>query len=322
MTIPFKRPMLAASLLPSNVEHTDLLVLKAMQELYRKIPGARAATIKEDGIRGLCFNKLASRVLYKIPNLSLQKRAENKPRGLDVELCADGLPYTKIESIVMSEEHPDSDKIKFHIIDLWDKGEGIPYIGRIGRANDLCKYMPDVVPSNPAICPTAESLFLFLKECEADGKEGICWRLPDSKYVQKNTLDNRSTLAEQYLLKFSRYLRMELLIVGFKEQEENGNADKRNPLGKMKRTTNKDLMYGKNTLGSFVCQHPDGYTVDVGTGVELTADLRKEIWDNRDAYYRHPLTVKYKPFGMKDKLRSPIALMEDFKFVGKREKGF
>jgi len=136
------------------------------------------------------------------------------------------------------------------------------------------------------------------------------FRLNDSPYKQ-----GRSTLKEQYLVKLARFSRTELTIVGFEEQQENGNPDLHNAVGYMKRQTCADGMVGKNTLGAFICTDDKGQRVKVGTGVGLTDKLRKEIWDNRDCYANKQITVKFKSHGMKDVLRHPI-------FVGFREQGY
>jgi hypothetical protein len=60
--------------MPSGVEHSDINILKAIQELYRLKPGLRIATTKLDGIRGMCFGQLGSRVLKLIPNKVLQEK--------------------------------------------------------------------------------------------------------------------------------------------------------------------------------------------------------------------------------------------------------
>ena len=64
MTI-FHRPMLAASLLPPSVDHSDENILAAMAKLRYPV----LATIKKDGIRALRMNgTLLSRTLKPIPN--------------------------------------------------------------------------------------------------------------------------------------------------------------------------------------------------------------------------------------------------------------
>jgi ATP-dependent DNA ligase len=199
-----------------------------------------------------------------------------------------------------------TDTIQFHVLDWY--GKDTTYNQRIFDAYTACKDIPSARCEYPSTCDNAKELFNFLLRFEGHG-EGICFRTPDSPYKQ-----GRSTLKEQYLVKLARFSRTELTIVGFEEQQENGNPDLYNEVGYMKRQTYADGMIGKNTLGAFICTDAKGQRVKVGSGVGLTDKLRKEIWDNRDCYYDKQITVKFKSYGMKDVLRHPI-------FVGFREKG-
>jgi DNA ligase-1 len=306
--VVFNRPMLACSLLKPKDKHDDLTILKRMQEAYRDIPGARVATFKEDGIRGVVLGDLASRSMKKIPNLELQARSKNKPYGLDCELANRELDYNIVQSIVMDAIDPRSVEIKFHIIDMWDGGKGVPYVERLEIAKFLCRDLPDVIPAEPVVCPTAESLFLYFKEVEQEKGEGICWRLPDSKYVQKDTKDNRSTWNEQYLLKLCRFMRAEATVIGFIEEMLNTNAPAPDFLGRMKRPTYKDGMVGKHTLGALLVRNQAGLVFPVSG---FTDKLAAEIWDNQEAWLNTTIVYKSKTHGVKVKPRSPI-------YVGKR----
>ena len=307
----FDKPMLACALLKPTDPHDDATILRTIQSLWRKKPGNRIATLKKDGIRGIVLGDLASRTLNKIPNGHLQSLSKSLPYGLDTELADLTLPYDQIESIVMSREHPDSYRIQFHIIDYWDEGKGIPYTERLAIAKHECQHFPCVVSSEPVECHTPEELFLFFKQCEQEEGEGICWRFPDSKYVQKGTTDNRSTLNEQYLIKLARFTRAEVTVIGFEEQQFNANPEKRNALGKMDRSSFKVGMIGKGVLGAFIVRNAAGLEFRIGTGVGLTDAKRAEIWDNQDKWLGETIVYKSKAHGTKLKPRSPI-------YVGKR----
>ena len=321
--------MLAASLLPSNVEHTDENILAAMQKLRYPV----LASLKKDGIRCIKLGELASRTLKRIPNLSIQKRGEKLPAYFDCELWNPELSYDEIESIVMSREHPNSDKTEFHIIDTISNKR---YDDRIfDYPFELIRDNKDIKLPILRHCETAQSLLNFFIQCEQQEGEGICFRTPDSPYKM-----GRSTLKEQYLVKLSRYIRTEVKIIGFTEQMLNSNPEKRSPIGMMARRKTIAGSVGKNTLGAFVvqdttkpslecvgktglltnfnCEYCKGthfMVFDVGTGVKLTNERRKEIWDNRDCYFGKTITVKHKPIGQKNKLRHPI-------FVGFRTEGY
>jgi len=297
-------PMSAASLLPPNVEHTDDNILEAMSCLRYPV----LCSTKLDGIRAIRANgTLLSKRLKPIPNKSIRDRSMVLPGGYDMELYNPFLSYSGIESIVMSRKHKDSDLIQFHVLDNFSL-EKITYEQRIRSINkDVgCWHEPPFIFEHPIYIFTPQVLLSRLLTIEASGGEGICFRDPNGLYTQKGTVDNRSTLKEQTLVKFARYLRTELLIIGFEEQMENVNPTNHNALGAMDRSSHQDNMIPKNTLGAFICQHPDGYTVNVGTGVGLTNQLRKRIWMNQDKYLGKFIVGKHKPVGQKDKLRHPI----------------
>ena len=294
--------MLAASLLSPSTVHSDENILAAMNKLRYPV----LATLKIDGVRALRMNgTLLSRTLKAIPNKSIRERSLILPGGFDMELYNPELSYNQIQSIVMSEEHPDSDKIQFHVLDWFGKEGG--YWERCSAIRHHQQDLSFVAPGHNEF-HTGYSLLQWFLACENEG-EGICFRTPQSIYKQ-----GRSTLKEQYLVKLARFSRTEVTIVGFEEQQENGNPDLYNEVGYMKRQTCADGLIGKNTLGAFICTDANGQRVKVGSGVGLTDKLRKEIWDNRDCYANKQITVKFKAHGMKDVLRHPI-------FVGFREKG-
>lgn len=326
----FKRPMLACSLLPPNIEHTDENILAAMQKLKYPV----LATLKKDGIRAIKLNDLVSRTLKLIPNRSIRARAIKLPAGFDMELWNPALAYDEVESIVMSREHKDSDLIQFHILDWFGK-EG----GYIERWKAVFKVVFDItwpikIPGTsivvsepqrldieqrafiegdsyfPKRALNAQQLLDYFLRIENENGEGICFRLPNSPYKQ-----GRSTLKEQYLIKLARYIRQEVTIIGFYEQMENGNPERRNAVGKMDRSKSLGDMIGKNTLGGFHVKSKDGIEFDVGTGVGLTDVLRKSIWENRVMWIGKQIVVKHKPHGAKIKPRSPI-------YVGLRQEGF
>ncbi len=301
--------MLAASLLPSNVPHTDANILAAMSKLRYPV----LASVKLDGIRALRMNgTLLSRTLKQIPNKSIRDRSLIFPGGFDMELWSPELSYNEIESIVMSREHKDSDKIQFALLDQF-RIVDLPYNSRM--SDIACWYIanaggrPDIIFNMPVKAYNENELFEYFQSVEESQGEGICFRTVDSPYKQ-----GRSTLKEQYLVKLARFERTELTIIGFEEQLENANDTKRNDVGAMKRSTFGCNMYGKNTLGAFVCCEPHLYgfpvqfdlSISVGTGVGLTDKLRKEIWDHQDKYLGKTIVVKHKPHNQKDRLRHPI----------------
>lgn len=309
-----KQPMLACPLLPATGTHTDDEVFSAMKTLRYPV----LVTIKMDGIRGVQLDKLRSRKLKSIPNRKIRAAAkEVLPPGMDLELWNQTLSYNDVESIVMSEEHPDSDMINFHLLDfappeLLTSGKLPPYWQRM---QGLCEWMQQVNKSPrvkfgpPVQCENAEQLFQFFRLVEEEKGEGICFRTPDSPYKQ-----GRSTLREQYLIKYARMSLEEAVIVGFYEAMENGNPEERNATGKMDRSTCKGNMFPKGMLGAFEVKDKHGRIFKVGKG-KLTNAQCIEVWKNRDAYNGKTLVFKCKKHGEKDNPRSPV-------FHGWRKEGF
>lgn len=297
----FKRPMLAASLLRPNQEHTDEVILAAMKKLKYPV----LTTLKKDGIRAIKLSTLVSRTLKYIPNHSIRDRAIVLPAGLDCELWNPNMTYDCVESVVMSRAHKLSDSIQFHIIDWFgDTGYG----DRLRRIGGL--EIEGIVKPIARLANDAEELMLIFLEAEEQHGEGICFRTPNSPYKM-----GRSTLKEQYLIKLARYVRQEVKIVGFLEQMENGNESNYNAVGKMDRSSCQDNLLGKDTLGAFLVRDKNGLDFKVGTGVGLTDALRKEIWNNKAKWIDKQITIKHKPHGMKIKPRSPV-------FIGLREEGY
>lgn len=302
----FQEPMLAAPLLPPDVEHTDEVVYEAMSKLRYPV----LATLKKDGIRALRLNStLLSRRLKQIPNRHICRKFSTLPAGFDMELWIPGWDYNDIQSIVMSQEHEFEDKIEAHVLD-WILLDNRGYLERMQLIYDkavavqLGVTVPVLGP-----CNNADELFAFEKKCIEEHGEGICFRTPDSPYKQ-----GRSTLDEQWLVKLSRFVRDEAVIIGFKEQMENGNKEKRDKTGKMNRSTYAHLMRGKNTLGAFIVRNNDGLVFTVGGGVGLTKVLRQHIWNNQDKFLGKTLTYKCKAHGRLVFPRQPI-------FVGWRDQG-
>ncbi len=137
-------------------------------------------------------------------------------------------------------------------------------------------------------------------EMVALGHEGIMLADPSGLYKF-----GRATTKGGELLKVKRFIDSEALIIGMEEEMFNGNEAQTNELGRTKRSTAKDGLVGKGTMGALQVR-------DVATGVEFnigcgfTADERVRFW--KDDYVG--LTVKYKsfPIGTKDKPRHPVYL--------------
>ncbi len=308
------RPMKAAPLLAPSVEHSDEYILAALQKLHYPV----IASLKKDGIRAVRTSDLFSCQMHLIPNVSIRRRSMKLPAGFDCELFNPELSYDEIESIVMTgkTEHPDSHLVQFHCIDWFHPTYS--FAQRLDECVKMIQHNWDaaVLPDEHWFT-SAEQLFDFFLKCEQQNGEGICFRTPNSPYKQ-----GRSTLREQYLIKLCRYVRTEVMIIGFEEQMMNNNCVRSSPIGLTERSSYKAGMKGKNTLGAFIVRDSiSGLEFRVGTGVNLTDKRRQQIWDDQDSWLGSRITIKHKPHGQKIKPRSPIAIL-DAEYIGPRKEGY
>ena len=122
-------------------------------------------------------------------------------------------------------------------------------------------------------------------------------RAPDGLYKT-----GRATSKGGELLKLKRFLDSEAEIEGTEEEMFNGNAAETNELGRTKRSTAKDGLVGKGTMGALrVRDVSTGVRFSIGTG--FTAAERREDWRSGDI-----VKYKYFPVGIKDAPRHPVYL--------------
>lgn len=133
------------------------------------------------------------------------------------------------------------------------------------------------------------------------GWEGLMARHPDGKYKF-----GRSTVNEQILLKLKRFDDEEALVIGYTERLSNQNEQTRDALGRAQRTSHKANMVPTNMLGSFVCEHPNGATFEVGTG--FTEADRIHLWQRPDNLLGKTVKVKYQGLGPNKAPRFPVFL--------------
>jgi hypothetical protein len=294
------KPLLAAPLMPSDLPHSDDNILAAMKQLRYPVWGS----LKLDGIRGVRCGDLFSRTLKLIPNIQVRFKSMKLPTGFDCELYNPELAYDEIESIVMSEIHPDYQKIQFHVLDWYDNGTA-GYLQRcIDIQRNLSPQWADVHFGFPVLCKDADELMQFFLRAEQDEGEGICFRLANGLYVQKSGIENRSTLREQLLVKLARFVRTEVTVLRIIEASENTNREKRNALGKMDRSHTIEGRVGKGMLGAFWVRNAEGLEFKVGAGVMKHRD-RITTWQEQDKWVGQTITIKSKAHGVKVKPRSP-----------------
>lgn len=148
-----------------------------------------------------------------------------------------------------------------------------------------------------------DSLAKFLDRCLERGYEGIITRSLHGPYKE-----GKSTLREQWMLKYKPFEDAEGRIKGWFEEMENTNEAKREVTGKLKRSSAKEGKKPKGTLGGFILE--DCTTkVEVRVGGGFTARQRAELWKliQQDPRALKGKLVRYKKqkVGEKDKPRHP-----------------
>jgi DNA ligase-1 len=157
----------------------------------------------------------------------------------------------------------------------------------------------DVVFKMPIDCGKEKELFDWFIECETEDGEGICFRTPNSPYKQ-----GRSTLKEQYLVKLTRMLQSEAIIIGMEEAMENINPRQYNAVGAMDRSSCKHNLVGKNTLGALIVRDiKTNQEFKIGTGFDDAH--RIAIWKNQVSMIGKIVLYKHKPHGQKLLPRCP-----------------
>lgn len=270
------------------------------------------ATPKIDGIRCLCTRgQILSRKFLPIPNKHIQKVMSTLGvEELDGELVTvndDGSikEFNQIQSEVMSEDGEPN--FRYYVFD-YISAEGLaePYQKRMEKLERLTLNDAFVVKVLPTLLSDSASFNTFEESVLAAGSEGIMIRAPQSPYKC-----GRSTVKQGYLLKVKRFKDSEAVVVGFEEQLRNENEATVDELGHTKRSKANEGMVPAGTLGKFLVRevgdtHWQGKSFAVGSGENLTKELRQHIWDNRDKYIGKTITYKYQPFGIKDLPRLPI----------------
>jgi DNA ligase-1 len=144
------------------------------------------------------------------------------------------------------------------------------------------------------------------------GFEGMMYRDPTAPYKQ-----GRATVEQGWLLKVKRFVDCEAEIIGFEEETKNTNEATVNEIGYTKRSTRKEGLVGKGTLGKLIVRGINGRWAGVewriGIGKGLTARLRQQIWDNREKFLGQIIVCTYFPIGAKDRPRFPKWNLKGFR---------
>lgn len=255
-------------------------------------------TPKLDGIRCLIVNGYpVSRTLKEIRNKYVQMKLRSLPEGLDGELIIkDEFEFRKVSSAIMREDG--SPDFSYAVFDTWDHSSNyllrMKYLEKLMLPKEVELILPITIRSE-------EEFYKYEAACLNAGYEGIMVR-NDGPYKF-----GRSSVKQGYLLKWKRFTDSEAEILEFQEQVENTNVKTKDNFGRSKRSSHKENMIPKDTLGALLVRDiKSKIEFKIGTGFDN--DLRNEIWQNRSKYATQIVKYKSQLVGAKDKPRFPVFL--------------
>lgn len=276
-------------------------LLAAKKPVFENIKFPVLATPKIDGIRCVKVNGQAlSRSFKPIPNKHIRETIEKFCfDGVDGEiLCGDG--FSDVQSMVMSREGTPT--FTYLIFDYVSDSLIKPYSERL---KELSKLQYDGLDFIKVLYPEVANNLDELKEIMAkhleQGHEGTMIRDPGSPYKC-----GRASLKEGYLTAIKYFEDGEAEVIGFEELQHNENEKTQDAFGHSERSSKKENMVAGNTLGAFLVRKSDGVEFKIGTGLGLTAAVRKEIWENKEKYLGKLVHYRSQPHGVKDKPRIPV----------------
>lgn len=260
------------------------------------------ASPKIDGVRCLAMNGRAmSRAFKELPSRHVQEFFARYPvlNGMDGEIVVGSPAAPDVLRTTVSHVMADDKVFEFTyvVFDRWDRKE--PY----DEVQGLLDVLAMELPPNVVILPS--KMIYDMRALEAyeewalnEGYEGIMLRDPKGLYKQ-----GRSSTREGILLKVKRYEDAEAVVIGTEEEMHNANVAEKNELGRSKRSSKKDGMVGKGTVGALIVRGLNGkfkdVEFDIGTG--LNAKDRADEWPVGTI-----VTYKFFAVGTKDKPRHPV----------------
>ena len=265
------------------------------------------ASPKLDGIRCLTdVIKAKTRSWKEVPNVYAQdKMSAFGLHRFDGELIVgdptDPHCYNHTSSGIMSRGGtPD---FTLWVFDTWGTDPSMPFHYRLEviRTFILAHQNPRLKLLEQRWIDNLAELQAYEAQKVAEGFEGIMIRDPEGVYKY-----GRSTVKEGILNKVKRFVDSEATVVGYKEGLTNANEATEDAFGRTERSSHKDNMVPRDTLGALILKHSDFEdTFDCGSGFDDVQ--RAEAWAERFGnLIGRTATFKYQASGMKDKPRFPI----------------
>lgn len=149
---------------------------------------------------------------------------------------------------------------------------------------------PDwVMVDTPVLIHNREQLDLFIEEVLSDGHEGVILRQGASQYVF-----GRATFTKQQLLRIKPMETAEGTIVGFECEYLNTNEATVNALGRSKRSSAKEGLVAKDTLGKLLVMTERWGVVKISG---FSDDFADEVWRNQPKYLGELATFNFQEIG-------------------------
>lgn len=273
--------------------------LKRLDDPKLKFP--LIATPKLNGWRCLKVNgKVLTKAFKPFPNHHIRKTLEKiLPDGIDGEVICG--TYNETQSACATREgEPDFEFHAFDYVKFTTRGNPLTlnYACRLDNLRSVLWAINDkrLVRLPHDRIESEKDLSRYENEIVGElGHEGICLRTPDSPYKC-----GRSTMREQYLMKYKRFEDSEGEVVGFVEKMTNENDATTDAFGRTKRSHSKLGKIASGELGALVIRdEKHGWEFELGTG--FTEKQRREFWANRNKLKGKLAKYKFNKHGMKDK---------------------
>ena len=157
------------------------------------------------------------------------------------------------------------------------------------------KYPPWVIVDTPVLIKNRAQLDRFVDKVLADGHEGVILRQGGASYVY-----GRGTFKKQQLLRIKPMESYEGEIVGFECEYENTNEAVVNAIGRSKRSSAKDGLIPKDTLGKMIVKTKRWGLCKISGFSDAFAD---EVWRNKEKFRGEFATFNFQEIGSIDQPR-------------------
>ena len=150
-------------------------------------------------------------------------------------------------------------------------------------------YPEWVIVDTPVLIDNRQQLDAFIEKVLMDNHEGVILRQGNSLYVF-----GRASFKKQQLLRIKPMETAEGVIVGFECEYENTNEATVDALGHSKRSSAKEGLVPKDTMGKLILTTERWGEVKISGFTDAFAD---EVWNNQPKYLGELATFAYQEIG-------------------------